>query len=188
MKATVSILSVVALLASVGTVTADHHENPQLSPEQKLLERFVGEWVYHGTQTDAEGAENLFGPAGDFSGRFTNRLFMDGRFMVTEGVEKNPGGILKRYHVTAYDAEKKVYIDTTFNSDGSRQVATETMKGNTRSVEMTLTSRKGKKILVRAKYEYSKGFSSFVSTWQMSVDNGASWHHWAKYSGTKLGK
>ena len=119
-----TVLAVVLLAASA---LAQMPAKP--GPEVKKLDYFVGTWTAEGTIPPGP-----WGSGGKFSVTHTHEWMVGNFFLQSHSDMKMPpdlGGDSKSIGFTGYDADKKVYTETEFTSQGGSGVTQGTLNGDT---------------------------------------------------------
>ena len=128
------ILAVVAAMAiACGAALAQAQEKkpeapagPKPSPEVEKLTYFVGNWMSTGQMKASP-----MGPAGETTGRDACG-WMPGKFFVVCRMDtKTPSGPVQTLGIMGYDADKKAYTWSSFNSVGMSETASGTVKDDT---------------------------------------------------------
>ena len=132
MKCFAVIVAVVSM--SVAAVIAQTQEMPKPGPEHQRLGAFVGNWTFEG-----EMKPGPMGPGGKVTG--ADRIeWVPGHFFVQRSYQgKSPMGDMQGLEIFAYDAAKKVYTYTSFDSMGMMGSGTMTVKDNTWTTTGTST-------------------------------------------------
>lgn len=152
----------------------------------KVLEHMAGHWTWEGEQVDINVDSSPYGPGGRFAGSSTLQLVLDGKYLLGKFQEKSPVGKMSQgIGVVGYNAEKECYVAYDFLGDGSVAVNTFTVTGRAHKGKIDITTRTGEKLLARFVNKYAPDWKSFDSTWEVSLDNGRTWSHWAKYRSEK---
>ena len=188
---TMTLVALLALFVWLLTVSVQAQtDTSKPSPELKELEVFVGDWTYEGEQVYPPVAGLPYGPAGKFSGTITTRFILDGFFLESKIEDNNPSGRTNVIEITGYDAKAKSYVKSMFVNDGSREASVQTVSpyGRIWMSNSTLTTRKGDEVLVRSVLTFPSDRASYISTTELSVDDGKTWKHWFKEEGRKLKK
>jgi len=200
MKRSVSIVAAL-LISAVGSSCAQKTTSSptrpktavrsyELSPEMRKLEIYVGEWVYEGEQVDPPVAGLPYGSAGKFSGTFTARFVLGGRFLEEKIVDKNPSGTNTNLAMNGYDAKAKNYFRNLYISDGSRDTSVRTVSpdGRTWTSHSTMITSMGENVPIRTVIKFSPDGNRFEATGEVSPDNGNTWKHWFKDEAKKISK
>ena len=144
---------------------------PTPAPELKKLEYFSGSWTI-----DATIGPGPWGSGGKFSSTGTGE-WMKGDFFLVEHndftLPAELGGGGSATAVLGYDADKKVYIEDRFDSNGRHEKSTGTLSGDT----WTWTSENnynGMTIQGRLTMKVASP-TSYTSKYEVSADGGASW-------------
>jgi len=100
---------------------------PTPSPELKKVEFMAGDWTAEGTAFPIGGM-----PGGKFSSS-SHAEWMEGNFFLVEHSDFDMTGMgkMKELAVLGYDAERKVYTYTAYNSMGEAESSTGTVDGDT---------------------------------------------------------
>ncbi len=142
------------LLLSTSRVQAQIADRPKAGPEQKKLEVRVGEWKYEGSMSDTP-----LGPGGQFAGKTTSRMVLDGLFLENQSEDKGVYGgkelVYKSKGMQWYDPGTKTYRTQYFDNDGIVSAGTLTVSGDTWSSTGSMTDSKGTVYLTRDSTTYS---------------------------------
>ncbi len=121
--------AIAALLMAAGTSRAAEKKTAEATrpaPEVEKLGYFVGEWTSSG-----EVLEGPLGPGGPTRGR-DRCQWMAGNFFVACNMGSHgPIGDVTSLAVMGWDAARKVYTWSSFNSVGVAETATGTLSGDT---------------------------------------------------------
>jgi hypothetical protein len=159
----------------IGPALAQKPSEP--GPEVKKLDFFVGTWVGEGTI-----------PAGPWGagGKYTvteTMEWMPGNFVLLHRRQsKMPadlGGRSESISLTGYDTEKKVYIDTGFDSHGGQGVTQGSLSGDTWTWTQSeklpdgqvIQERETNKMLSPASYSAKFEVSKDGISWQVMMDS-----------------
>jgi hypothetical protein len=147
-------------------------DQPKPGPEHKKLEVWVGEWTYEGS-----GQATPFLPAsGDFRGILTGRMVLGGFFLELHARDISDDGYLYDQKILrTYDPLKKVYVDYVFMNDGTAEMNTVTVDGNTWTMNGTARDSEGKNYRTRAVEVVSQDGRTLTGTFQYSSDDGKTW-------------
>ncbi len=135
-------------------------------PEHKKLQMWVGDWTYEG-----EDKATSFQPARTYTGKATARPMLGGAFVEWVG-EDGDGGSWRE--IDGYDAVNKRYFWHAYYDDGSVEVMTYRIEGNTVTLSGT-TDVDGKPARLRGTFVFALDGRSFVEKLQVSLDGGKSW-------------
>jgi len=115
----------VMVATAIVAVAAQAPQMPKPGPEHQALAAFVGNWTFSG-----EMKPGAMGPGGKMTG--SDRItWMPGGFFVERKFEGNMAGMdVKGTEIYGYDAAKKTYTFTGFDSMGGSSTGTMTVKGN----------------------------------------------------------
>jgi hypothetical protein len=155
---------------------------PKPGPEHEKLGMLVGDWVFEG-----ESTESVLGPGGKFSGKSSARFIHNGFFVEISLFVKGPWGVLEGTEMRAYDPTSKSHQSYWFFSDGSRIDGTETFSADGFSSEMLLTDTKGRKIPLKARWDFTPDRTAFKAPWEVSTDDGKTWSLFRDYGGRRTG-
>jgi hypothetical protein len=140
---------------------------PKPGPEQERLQPFVGNWTL-----DGEVKAGPFGPAGKVTG--TDRVESLGGFFIQRNFQsKGPQGELRGTHIFGYDALKKTYVQSGYNSAGAYSSGTVTVSGNTWTFNSSGVAG-GKPIQERCTVTFGAGNASLDVACDASTD-GKTW-------------
>ena len=136
-----STVAAIGLLLAAGTHTAMAADQPKPGAEEKIFEKWVGEWEYQG-----EGPETPFYPAGKFAGKDVARLTLNGFFLEIDWSDKYTDGVGSAGKLMMwYDRATKTYREINFEGDGSVSHATATVSlDGSKTVSMGKREVKGK--------------------------------------------
>ncbi len=160
--------------------------NSKPLPELHKLEILVGDWTYEGKQENSSLSDNPYGQEGKFSGKITTRFLLNGHFLESKLVEKNPAGDLEAIEIFEYSNSKKQYQYNTFLSDGGRADGTFIINGNTITYRSTMTTQDGETSMIKSIQNISPDRNSITTTCYLSVDDGKSWTLWSRYTSKKV--
>ncbi|HMK31286.1 MAG TPA: DUF1579 family protein [Terriglobales bacterium] len=148
---------------------------PQLTPEHKRLEYFVGTW-----KSDLDMKPGPMGPGGKGSSTDVDELFPGGFFLTIKSDGAMPGmGTMRSLAFIGYDAGKKVYTYTSIDNMGMHEVSTGTVDGKTwtwysePSPAMPMKGRFIMKEVSAKEYTFQYDMSQDGKTWT-TVMNGTS--------------
>jgi hypothetical protein len=129
----------------LGTAIAVAQTTPaKPGPEQKRLERMLGQWNYQG-----EARESPMGPAGKITGSETCEWFQGGFAVVCRSKGTGPKGPMTGLGVTSYDPGHKAYTYYAISSQGDNIFVRGTITGNVWTFEDTMDVA-GKPMKIRA--------------------------------------
>jgi Protein of unknown function (DUF1579) len=154
---------------------------PTPAPELKKLDYLAGTWSMEATIPSGP-----WGAGGKFAATNTSEWMKGNFFLVGHSDFSSPaelGGTGTAISVISYDADKKAYIQETFDSNGHREVAVGTLNGDT----WTWTSENnygGMTIQSRATNKMVSP-TSFTMKYEVSADGGATWMTFWDGKGTK---
>ena len=105
---------------------------PKPGPEQQALAPFIGTWTFEGVAKDGP-----MGPGGKMTG--TDRIsWLPGGFFAQRQFEgTGPSGKMQGVEIFGWDAVKKAYTFTFFESSGVMGSGTMTVNGNTWNAQGT---------------------------------------------------
>jgi hypothetical protein len=152
-------------------------------PEHQQLAMLAGEWEFEG-----EAEDSALGPGGKFSGKSSARVVSSGFFMEVRWTVKSPFGVLEGTEMRAYDAASRNHRSYWFMSDGSRIDGTETFTRDGFSSQMVLTDGQGRKVHLKARWDFAPDRSAFTSRWDVSSNGGETWSLLRKYSARRTDK
>lgn len=134
-------LAALGFLISAGIPTAVGADQPKPGAEERIFEKWVGEWEYQG-----EGPETPFYPAGKFAGKDVARLALNGFFLEVDWSDKYTDGVGSAGKMMLwYDRSAKTYREINFEGDGSVSHATATVSPDgKKTVSMGKREIKGK--------------------------------------------
>src|SRR5215203_2272030 len=98
---------------------------PKPGPEQKRLERMLGNWSYQG-----EAKASPMGPAGKVTGSETCEWFQGGFAIVCRSKGTGPKGAVTGLSVMGYDQGQKTYTYYSLSSQGDNFFIRGGVKGN----------------------------------------------------------
>lgn len=175
------------LLSSLFAVSLVAQDGPaKPGPEHARMAMGTGKW-----KTESVIYESPFGPAGKMVMKSESRPILGGLFYETRGQGKGPKGPYAFVEIISYDAEKKYFQSSWFDSDGyfdrpwKNQNATATIDGNT----WTWTwkeERDGKEYHRRQVWAFSpdKKTATGLSTYS---EDGVTWKKVGEDKSTKTG-
>lgn len=99
---------------------------PQPAPELKKLDYFVGTW-----KSDADMKPTPFGPGGKVTGTDHIEWMQGNFFLLIHSTFSGAMGNGIEVAVMGYDAARKVYTYSSYNSAGEHDTATGTVEGDT---------------------------------------------------------
>jgi hypothetical protein len=134
---------VVAILLGTGILVAQTAP-PKPGPEQKPLERMLGQWSYQG-----EAKASPMGPAGKITGAETCEWFQGNFAIVCRSKGTGPKGPMTAMSVTGYDPGQKTYTYYTVSSQGDNFFIRGQLEGNVWTWEDTMPVD-GKSMKIRA--------------------------------------
>lgn len=165
--ATVIVLCALPLL----TVPMRAADQPKPGPEHKKMEIAVGQWSYEGV-----APASPFGPAGKFKGRETDRMVLGGFFLESRGQDTNDTGyVWQGVSLQGYDPATKTYVSHGFENDGTTNVNSTAIDGNTWTSTGTRTDSKGTVYKTRTKVTYATDGRSSTFAAEYSADDGKTW-------------
>jgi hypothetical protein len=132
-RTTRTLVGFVMVVTTIVAGAAQAPTMPKPGPEHQALAAFVGNWTFTG-----EMKPGAMGPGGKLTG--TDRIaWMPGGFFVERKFEGNMAGMeYKGTEIYGYDAAKKTYTFTGFDSMGGAGTGTMTVKGNVWSASGTM--------------------------------------------------
>ncbi len=145
-------------------------------PEHKRLEIWVGDWTYAGDEKATS-----FQPARTFTGKASVRPILGGLFVEWHAEESNGKAWQE---IDGYDAAAKRFVWHSFNADGSVEVVTYGIDGNTVSMSGTAVLG-GKRAKTRGTCVFAADMTSFNEKYEVSLD-GKTWILSAEYKFTKV--
>jgi hypothetical protein len=149
-------------------------DRPKVSPEQRKLEVFVGDWTYEGSVN-----ETPLGAGGKFAGKVTFRMILDGLFLEGRGEDKGIYGgkeiIFKGMMILWFDPIKHAYLSHTYDNDSFVNSSVLTASGNTWIGSGAQTDRKGKSYKTKRTISVSADGSSMTHKTEISTDDGKTW-------------
>ena len=164
MTKTCAVGTLAFLIASVPVLSG---QAPKPGPEQERLQPFVGNWTL-----DGEVKESPFGPAGKLTG--TDRVESLGGFFIQRNFRfKLPQGEIRGVHVFGYDALKKTYVGSAYNTAGAYATMTATVSGNTWTFNGSGVGG-GKPFHERCTVTFGTGNASYAVACDASTD-GKTW-------------
>lgn len=134
-------------------------------PEYENLEKWVGDWTY-----EEEHKATPFQPAGAFTGKASVRPILRG-FFVEWYAEESNGEAWRE--IDGYDPITRRYFWHAFYADGSVEIMTYTMEGNTVAMSGT-TVTAGKPARMRGTGVFTADLRGFVYRYEVSLD-GKTW-------------
>lgn len=182
MKPNTAILLVLGLTLSLTSVIRAA-DQPKPGPEHKKLEIILGEWTYEGIGETTP----FLAAAGKFKGKFANRMVLGGFFVQNQGEDTSDNQyVYQSVSLTGYDTEKKAYFSHSFENDGTVNVSSISISGNTWTTLGTRTHQ-GKVYKMKSTEVYAADGKSSKSVTEYSADNGKTWNKaWAS-TATKVG-
>ena len=120
-----TLMGFIVIAAGAVATAAQAPPVPKPGAEVQALGAFVGTWTFSG-----ELKPGAMGPGGKIAG--TDRIvWMPGGFFIERKFEGNMAGMdVKGTEIYGYDAARKTYTFTGFDSMGSTSTGTMTVKGN----------------------------------------------------------
>ena len=177
------ILGVFAIMAMVAVnVGAQAPQMPKPGPEQQALTPFIGTWTFEGVAKDSP-----MGPGGKMTG--TDRIsWLPGGFFAQRQFEgTGPMGKMQGVEIFGWDAIKKAYSLSYFESTGVMGSGTMTAKGNVWTG--TSTAQMGTMVMhQRCTLTFSAGNATLNIRCDMSTDGGKTFATAFEGTAKKAGK
>jgi len=186
--AKVSVTVIASLLfVFTNTARAQAPEGAKPPSEQALLNVWVGEWTYQGTQHQTPQ-----GPAGSFAGRQTARLILNGFVLETKWKDTGSYGgkqmTSEGLDLEWFNRPTKTFMGRTFDNDGDASSATITANGNTWTSTGTRVATDGKLFLLKFVNTFSVDGKTCSTKGELSADDGKTWMPYLDLTMKKVGK
>lgn len=145
------------------------NQPPTLSPEQRKMQFWVGEWTYDGDK---------------FTGTPTGRSILNGFGFESVFNEQSPSGETQSVEVDTYDSVTESYPYISVSSDGSFDQGSFTVRGSVAAWQGTVMV-KGKQYKERGTDAVAPDGMSSAKYGEISVE-GKTWVPWSTYKATEV--
>jgi hypothetical protein len=154
---------------------------PTPAPELKKLDYFAGNWTIEATI-----GSGPWGGGGKFTATGDNQWMKGGFFLVNHADFSLPaemGGSGTGLSVFSYDADKKVYTQEQFDSNGRHSIMTGTLNGDTWT--WTGEANYGGMTIQQRMTIKEISPTSYSTKYEVSADGGTNWMPFWDGKGTK---
>ena len=175
--------TLITLIAATCLVTAAFGQQPdppsKPNPDYQKMAALLGEWTYAG-----EDLTTFLGPGGNFAGRMTGRLILEGLAREFTYREKKPQGETQSLEINWYDPVAKNHVYVLLSNDGYIEQGPFTINGSLATWEGTCVTG-GKQYKTRGAETTAPDGMSKIQKTEISAD-GKMWTLWREARFTKV--